>query len=153
MEETKLLDLAKKLTAFYKDACDAMPSAANLIDQLHAGENAHSRILCMLLRYRRQGTYPVLSSLIDLALQCIMSADRVELVSPCISCEQEHIDVLVEDPGRFALIIENKIHYANDQPGQIERYIDKIINHGMPLENIYVVYLTRDGDQKVTPER
>lgn len=46
----------------------------------------------------------------------------------------------------FAIIIENKICDAIDQPMQIERYIiHAAVDQGVHLENIWVVYLTKDG--------
>lgn len=49
----------------------------------------------------------------------------------------------------MAVIIENKINWAADQETQIDRYIDTVINEGIPEDKIYVVYLTDDGSKKI----
>ena len=48
-----------------------------------------------------------------------------------------------------AIIIENKIYGAVDQESQLERYIECVIMHGKKESNIYVVYLTKDGEKSV----
>lgn len=56
------------------------------------------------------------------------------------------IDGLICRNGEYAIIIENKIEGAGDQPNQIERYIKAIKdNENVSLENIWVIYLTKDG--------
>ena len=39
-----------------------LPYNVNVIDELHANENAHSRILIKLLQYPRDGKLPILES-------------------------------------------------------------------------------------------
>ncbi|MBQ4211230.1 MAG: PD-(D/E)XK nuclease family protein, partial [Prevotella sp.] len=61
----------------------------------------------------------------------------------------DNIDGLIEKDGEYAVIIENKIHWAVDQDKQIERYVNTEIERGIPSDNIWVIYLTRDGQKKV----
>ena len=59
--------------------------------------------------------------------------------------EFKHIDIYISD-GKKHIILENKV-YAKDQPTQIERYIETIIqNKDAEDEDIYVLYLHPDGD-------
>jgi len=66
--------------------------------------------------------------------------------------ENSNIDILIINRNeKQCIIIENKI-YAGDSNlnsgGQIERYINHAIdNESIPLENIYVIYLTLDGHE------
>ena len=43
--------------------------------------------------------------------------------------------------------MENKIYGAVDQESQLERYIECVKKHGKKESNIYVVYLTKDGEK------
>lgn len=59
--------------------------------------------------------------------------------------EFKHIDIYISD-GKKHIILENKV-YAKDQPTQIERYIDTIIDKTEGAEDdIYVLYLHPDGN-------
>ena len=74
--------------------------------------------------------------------------------------EEHEIDILITTK-RHAVIIENKINHidtnysedlkdANNNvilKGQLERYYDAIQKNGYQCDNIYVVYLTKDGHQ------
>ena len=117
-----------------------------MIDELHANENAHSRILQKLLLYKRKNEYPFLLSF----LENFLSVEN-NIIEPVITCNQEYIDILIEDQkSDFACIIENKIHWATDQSEQIARYIKTVRKHGK--KNISVIYLTRDGSKQVSDE-
>jgi hypothetical protein len=53
----------------------------------------------------------------------------------------ERIDLWIRDKD-YAIIVENKVHWANDQLEQLARYIDKTKTKGYKEEQIYVVYLS-----------
>ena len=143
----ELLTFSKKLKEFeicYFNQIENLPYHFNIIDELHANENAHTRILQKLLLYKQKNNYPFLTSFLDK-----MIPQRVELSSPKIEFNQEFIDLLIEDDeSDFACIIENKVHYALDQYKQIERYINSVKAHGK--NNIFVIYLTSDGNKEVS---
>jgi len=121
---------------------------ANIIAELHANENAHSRILRMFLQYD-DGTkeYPILRKFLDIpkVKDVILN---VEIKGCRFTNEQERIDLLIENASQ-AIIIENKIYGAVDQESQLERYIECVIMHEKKESNIYVVYLTKDGEKSV----
>ena len=121
---------------------------ANIITELHANENAHSRILRMFLQYD-DGTkeYPILRKFLDIpkVKDVILN---VEIKGCRFTNEQERIDLLIENASQ-AIIIENKIYGAVDQESQLERYIECVKMHGKKESNIYVVYLTKDGEKSV----
>lgn len=114
----------------------------NLIDELHANENAHTRILVRLLQ---------IPSLLRSFLEYIR--DEFKIQSFCIPDElsandvsefSDFIDAKIETKN-FCIIIENKINYAVDQDRQIERYVSTVKSHN---KNIFVLYLTLDGTKK-----
>ena len=144
-----LLAQAKNLSEFYNEESASLPSRLNLIDQLHPSETAHSRMLCALLSYRKGDSYPLLESFVDFIFSTTTLEDLPNVRAPRCRCEQDRIDLLIEEAGQYAIIIENKIHGALDQPQQIERYVERVIHRGIPQSHIYVLYLTRDGNKEV----
>ena len=120
----------------YQKAEAKQPYHINVIDELHANENAHSRILAKLLQQEE-----ILESFIEcLTEKRCGSFDKIKIESPTVTQETERIDLWIRDKT-YAIIIENKIHYAGDQERQLERYIDKT-REGFCNEQIYVVYLS-----------
>ncbi len=141
------LDLAHALGEYYESQRDALPFHINVIDQLHANENAHTRILTQLLKYREDGHYTILKSFLKLLPG--FDVDSLSIDKSRVFFNRENIDGLIEKEGEYAVIIENKIHWAVDQNKQIERYVHTELQHGIPQDNIWVIYLTRDGLKKV----
>lgn len=121
---------------------------ANIITELHANENAHSRILRMFLQYD-DGTkkYPILRKFLDIPKVKGIILD-IEIKGCRFTNEQERIDLLIENSSH-AIIVENKIYGAVDQEAQLEKYIECVKNHGIKESNIYAVYLTKDGEKCV----
>lgn len=114
-----------------------LPYHINVIDELHANENANSRILASLLLYNTNGDYPLLDSFIKF---CIGDWN-INLSHPHITSEQMRIDLLIREIGKYAIIFENKIYEAILQKNQIARYIQKLRQEGFKDEQIYVVFL------------
>ena len=150
MDDKHLLNLAKEISEIINRN---RVYNANIITELHANENAHSRILRMFLQYD-DGTknYPVLKRFLEIPKIKNVLSSSVVFKSPSFSNEQERIDVLIEEPHSFAIIIENKIKGATDQDRQLERYIESVKAHRVPCDNIYAIYLTDSGDKEVSDD-
>lgn len=149
IKQKKILDLASDCFKFYKKEIEKFPYHINIIEELHDNENAHSRILMKLLQYRDNGRYTLLESFIDYMSE--VSQCRIEILidTPIITHGKEYIDGLIEERGKYAIIIENKIWDAVDQNKQIETYV-KTVNKRVKKEKIFVVYLTKDGSKIVS---
>lgn len=141
------IELAKALGDYYKEQEAALPFHINVIDELHANENAHTRILTHLLKYKEDGKHVILSSF--LKQLPTFNVDSFDIEKSKVHFNRDNIDGLIEKDGEYAVIIENKIHWAVDQDKQIERYVNTEIGRGIPSDNIWVIYLTRDGRKKV----
>ena len=143
----KFDDFIKKLKNFqsvYESEIEKLPFHFNVIDELHANENAHSRILQKILQYKQKNEFTFLLSFLDNFLP-----QTVNVTKPAVSFNRENIDVLIEDrKTRFACIIENKIHWAVDQDRQIERYVKTVKGNG--FENVFVIYLTSNGHKQIS---
>ena len=124
----------------------------NIIDELHANENAHTRILLKLLSYERGGKKIVLEDFITLINEHISNSEmKIKFSGKSkIFSQFNFIDGYVKSSDGWAIIIENKINWAADQENQIDRYIQRAIDDGVPKDKIYVVYLTADGSKKVS---
>ena len=152
-ERDKLIKVAKELNELYKSKKAALPYSINVIRELHANENANSRILRGLLQYSNNGQYPILQSFIELLRTIADCPIDISIQNPELTNEQDNrIDLLIKENKSYAVIVENKIWGARDMGGQIERYIDYVDGIGIPKRRIFVVYLTLDGKKKVTDE-
>ena len=101
--------------------------------------NLHSRFLFELVNPK--GTHGLGSSFLELFLQQIGIAD-FELTTVYAKREHRGIDIFIAN-AKHAIIIENKV-YALDQPRQLQRYYEGIVQEG--FDHISVVYLTLDGE-------
>lgn len=119
-----LCELAEELNNLYNSEKRKLPYGANVIDELHAGENAHSRILRLLLQYSDGYGYPVYSSFLKLLTRYCEDI-QTNIVNPEFTNELDRIDVLVKERD-YAIIIENKVCEAIDQDSQIERYVERV---------------------------
>lgn len=141
------IELAKTLGDYYEEQEAALPFHINVIDELHANENAHTRILTHLLKYKEDGKHIILASFLKLIP--IFNVESFDIDKSKVYFNRDYIDGLIEKNGEYAVIIENKIHWAVDQDKQIEGYVNTEIERGIPSDNIWVIYLTRDGRKKV----
>lgn len=143
-------DLLTALDTF--EACYAreqakIPYHLNVIEEMYVNENSHTKFLIKLLGYRENGRHPVFESFLKLLKLTL------NVCTPQLCCGYEYIDGRIEDrEGNYAVIIENKIYGACDQPQQLERYIETLETSGYACEQIYVVYLTLDGGKTVSEE-
>lgn len=148
-KQTKLVELLSKIDQLYTEKLNQLPYQVNLLDEIHANENAHTRILTALLKYARNGKHIILESYVDEALG-LQNLPPLTIDKPIINFNDDFIDCFIYETRKYAIIIENKIHWAVDQDKQIDRYISTAISRGVPKEQIYVIYLTSDGKKEVS---
>lgn len=124
-----------------------LPYHLNLMDELHPNENAHSRILLRLLQFANEnGEFEIYRSLLDYIKQRQPGFGSITIEKPRMTQEEARIDLWVRDET-YAIIFENKIYNAQDQEAQLARYIEKTIERGYAVEDIFVVYLSSDGQE------
>lgn len=133
----------------------------NVIDELHADENAHTRILASLLKVdhvRRSFLQMIKRELHKIGNEDILSDDAIcHTESEEVKVFSQYVDAQIvhQVPGgteSFAIIIENKIKGAIDQDKQLERYIETIKEtYQIGTKRIIVLYLTLNGE-KDAPE-
>lgn len=119
-----------------------LPYHINLIDELHADENAHSRIFAKLLRYKEKDKYPFLEKFLNDVCGFNLKVENPQ-IKKVDSCGR--IDIPIFDK-KYVVVIENKVtDKAPDQNGekggQLARYIETIKNeYSRNLEEIFVIY-------------
>ena len=139
----ELIDLQQRLQA-------DLPYHINLVDAVGADENANSRILAGILSYHDEfGNYQVLK---DFARHFFRGIGLEEMIEkPSIVTEQlvrndKRIDIYIHEPGKYAVILENKVMDAPEQPHQLANYIDGLNDFGYANEQIFIGYLPRTNE-------
>ena len=126
----------------YRDEISKLPFHLNIIDELHADENAHSRIFAQLLRYRENSKHSILESFLTevCGFKLVIEKPEVMKVDSC-----GRIDIPIFDKN-YVVVIENKVtdkapDQINNNGGQLARYIETVKNnYNRTLEEIYIVY-------------
>ena len=147
-------------------------------------EMAHTNILMRLLEFREGNSLPLLKSFFERFINIHLTStganfdkERYYLKTASdsnwrrpyndnkifqsgqegkkYSKEVSRIDGIIFKKGAYAIILENKINRAPEQSGQIDRYIDAVLNDKeIDINNIrqvYVVYLQRE-DKNIRPQ-
>ena len=147
--DNDICEFIRKFTALKKENTSLLHYNLNLIDELHANENAHTRILLKLLDYELNQKKVILEEFLDLLNKKLLN-QKIPIVDDYrITGQFEFIDGYIwSDSKKVAIIIENKINWACDQNEQIQRYIETAKQYGINEKNIFVVYLTDNGIKK-----
>lgn len=112
---------------------------------LYYRENFHSDIIQAFLDPNAKHNEG--SKYLDLFIKLLNKLDTKTIIdlddfnNTHVEREKSHIDLLItDDVSKKAIILENKINNAEDQPRQLPRYYDKISGKG--YEVVIIVYLT-----------
>ena len=144
-----IFEFIKNFTAKKKKNASLLQYNLNLIDELHANENAHTRILLKLLDYESNQKKVILEEFLNLLNEKLVNQKIPILDDYRITGQFEFIDGYIwSDSKKVAIIIENKINWACDQNEQIQRYIETAKQYGINEKAIFVVYLTDNGKKK-----
>ena len=132
--------LIDKFSILYSKEFNKLPYRLNLLDDLTTNENAHSKFLIRLLQYK-----PALPHFLNYLMESYSSFEfDIELINePILTWEKMRIDGLIKESRKYAIIIENKIHNAEEQEHQIGRYIEKCKSIGFRVNQIFILYLTK----------
>ncbi len=143
---TDYIKLASTVKAIY----DSL-NQANLLDTVNVNENVHSRILRMILAYKKNGRYPFYGSFLRIQKIADILPKDFYVGRPCFFNELDRIDLLIEEERmNYAIIIENKVYDAVDQERQLERYLTSCMSRGINQERLFALYLTADGSKSVS---
>lgn len=166
IEETKVMNRAKVnllgnairlhngIVRIKQEVEEQLPIRVNAIQNLYPDEPKVSSILAGFFRQRKDGNYQVLKSFIN---YCFKSTFPFQIEKPTIEAEIEvkdlkRVDILVYEKEKYAIIFENKIWDAEEQPNQLANYIKGMHEpkYGFADEQIYIVYLPSTDEHRPT---
>ncbi len=131
-----LLTLLENYRSKREEKLGELPFLYNVLEEVRVNENAHTRLLMRLLEYP-----PALLSFLDWLQEKYETFNPPKTYKPKITAEKHRIDGLIQEKGKYAIIIENKVCGAVEQEGQLGRYIDKCRELGYTQSDIYILYL------------
>ncbi len=120
----------------------------NLLDLFNVTEPMTSTIISLILKYKISGDYVLCRSFIKTFLE--PREFRMEwFETPLITAEKDRLDVCIQEPDKYAIIIENKLKGAEFQRNQIARYIEKMRKKGYNDDRIFIIVLPDRIDQQL----
>lgn len=149
IDNVTLCNIADDIFQLYCKERDCLLYEYNVINELHIGENVHSRILCMLLQYKIDGKYPIYSSLVSFLSKICSSIDEWMIKNPQFINEEGRNDILIEDFSRlcpYAFIIENKECDTTDNSLLYQRFVDDLRDDYDSSISLFRVSV-KDGEQ------
>lgn len=148
----ELLELYDIIQNVKKEERKKLPYRFNVLIDANPLEPDVSRILAGFFMQKTNGDYKVLKDFVrrfwgnDLAAM---------IANPTISTEETVIgdcrtDILIYEKDKYAIVLENKIWDAVDQPHQLANYIDAMLSsrYGFDKEQVFVAYLPKTADHE-----
>ncbi len=144
-ENQKYRDLLHETARLHERWCANRPEPFNVFTVLRSASdevNLHSRFLHALLNH----VDPTSRNLENLKafLSGVVDTNDFNLECARVERERNHIDLLIKNDNKQAVIIENKI-WARDAEGQLKGYRDVLVEQGYADVDIHIVYLTPYG--------
>ncbi len=148
LEATRaLLGLVENYHSKREEKLGELPFLYNVLEEVRVNENAHTRLLMRLLKYT-----PALLSFLAWLEKKYTTFHSPQIDKPKITAEKHRIDGLIQEEGKYAIIIENKVCGAVEQEGQLGRYIDKCRELGYDQSDIYILYLFDRSGNDPSPQ-
>lgn len=117
----------------------------NFIEQIDPDEPQTSFYLRELFNFKdREGSNTILK-LFALKFLVPIGFDINKIKIPLIKKEHKHLDLLIKEDGKYAVIIENKLKGAVSQRNQLARYVETLQEEGFDKDNIFIVILPNEN--------
>ena len=136
-----LITLASDFSTFKDESPYKPPYPINIYDYyggLH--ERGTSYFLGEILNYKENGN-SILVKLFAKKFLVPLGFDISLVKTPKVKCEEQNVDVLIWEKGKYAIVIENKLRGAVFQMNQLARYVELQIIKGYSIGQIFVVVL------------
>jgi len=144
------VDLARDVISLQQSLRTNLPYHINLVEAIGADENANSRILASILsQHTEDGEYIMLKAFVNrffthTNLKALI--DKPIVVTEQVVRNDKRIDIYIYETGKYAVILENKVMDAVEQPHQLANYIEGLNELGFNNSQIYIAYLPRTCD-------
>ena len=148
----ELLELYDIIQDVKEEEKKKLPYRFNVLLDANPLEPDVSKMLAGFLMQKTKGEYRVLKSFI----KTFWGNDLASMITnPTFSTEETvkgdyRIDILIYEKDKYAIVLENKIWDAPDQPHQLANYIDAMLSsrYGFGKEQVYVAYLPKTNDHE-----
>ena len=114
-----------------------------------------SKILAGFFLQKTNGEYRILKDFVNENWGSSLSS---MIKNPIIITEEivkndKRIDILVYEKDKYAIVMENKIWDASDQPNQLANYIEAMMggSYNFNEEQIYIAYLPKTKEHQPSP--
>lgn len=148
----KLLKLYDIIQNVKQEERKKAPYRFNALIDANPLEPDVSKILAGIFMQKTKGDFRVLKDFVRTFWGTSLAA---MITNPTISTEETVIgdcrtDILIYENGKYAIVLENKIWDAVDQPHQLANYIDAMLSsrYGFSKEQVYVAYLPKTDNHK-----
>ena len=139
IEYKKLLSLSDVVQRLICTSPNRPITEINFIEFFNPNEPDTSCLFEMLFSYKNgDEDYQLFQSFADRFLSAL-GFDISKIKHPKILREYKHIDLLIKEDGKYAVIFENKLKGACFQRNQLARYIQIMKNQGYADEDIFIV--------------
>lgn len=139
IEYKKLLSLSDVVQRLICTSPNRPITEMNFIEFFNPNEPDTSCLFEMLFSYKNgDEDYQLFQSFADRFLSAL-GFDISKIKHPKILREYKHIDLLIKEDGKYAVIFENKLKGACFQRNQLARYIQIMRNQGYADEDIFIV--------------
>lgn len=134
------LSLSSQLSSFIENSRNKPKYQLNLLDVIGIAEPLTSKIISLIFKYKRGDDYILYHSFVeDFLVDCGFNSEWIK--KPIITAETDRVDIGIQEKGKYAIIIENKLKGAHFQRNQIARYIQKMIESRYSENRIFIVIL------------
>lgn len=148
----ELLELYDIIQNVKQEERKKLPYRFNVLLDANPLEPDVSKILVGFFMQKTKGEYRVLKDFVRTFWGASLAA---MITNPTISTEECVIgdcrtDILIYEKDKYAIVLENKIWDAVDQPHQLANYIDAMLSsrYGFSKEQVYVAYLPKTDDHE-----
>lgn len=143
-----LLLLTERVNTLIMESENKPKYQLNVLDLVNISEPLTSQLLKLLFKYRLKNRYVICEAFLKHFLEPF-GYDAELFACPKITAETEHIDVGIQEKGKYAVIIENKLKGAVFQRNQLARYIQKMRNEGYNDDQIFIIILPGYIDRNI----
>lgn len=141
------LSLSSLLSNLIESSKNKPKYQLNLLDVLGIAEPLTSKIISLIFKYKIGDDYILCRSFIeDFLVDCGFDSEWIK--KPAITAETDRVDIGIQEKGKYAIIIENKLKGAHFQRNQLARYIQRMIESGYPENRIFVIILPNYIDRR-----
>ena len=146
----ELLELYDIIQDVKEEERKKLPYRFNVLLDANPLEPDVSRILAGFFMQKAKGDYRILKDFV----RTFWDASLAAMITNPTICTEEivkgdyRIDILIYEKDKYAIVLENKIWDAVDQPHQLANYIDAMLSsgYGFSMEQIYVAFLPKTKD-------